>query len=479
MKRLSRASLSLRLYTSCIAYIKAAAWMAYSFNMTFRDDELEDLTFLLSKKICNIEDLETDPMSVVFIDSFARDNRGLTQQYLRAIMAQHLRLVYITDIALNSPTSSNIFEELKSYPKSEIINIPNKHRLYGIKRAQYIYNRITEARPGKVFMHLEPNAVEAIIALHALPKSIERYQINLTDHTFWLGATALDYTLEFRAYGLKVSEQERKLDKSKLLLCPYYPIISNNPFRGFQFDTKNRCLVFSGGTSYKYVDEKHTFFVMMKRILDENPRVIWVHAGDDMEGIRQMILSVMEESYLKRIYLIGSRDDIGEVFRHIDIYINSYPMGGGLMNLYAARFAKPVVSLMKDVYTSANQIIGQLRDVSVDYSTIDEICIELHHLIADVEYRRSQGETLKESTIDANLFNELFAQLCATKANVLPIPDTLREVHLPTSFSMYDCRNSIVGLITWRGLFVPYCQIKALLYYPNKIISVVIRYLKK
>ena len=478
LKRLAEITLAARFYTSCISYIKAASWMAYSFNISFRDDELEDLTFRLSKNIKK-KHCETNADSVVLIDSFAHDNHGLAQQYIRAIMAQQRHLLYITDASPNSENAVGLYGDLNNYPCATIVHVPNRNKLAGLKRAQFIYNEIIKAHPYKVFMHLTPNAAEVIIAMHALSDKIIKYQINLTDHTFWLGATACDYSLEFRPYGFSVSEQARKIDRSKLLLCPYYPIVDDIPFKGFPFEKKNECVIFSGGSSYKFGDDKNTFFVMMKRLLDENPSLIWVHAGDNMDGIKEKMMSVMSVQYLRRIYLVGIRNDIAEVFRHIDIYINSYPFGGGLMNLYAAHFSKPVVSLKRDVYTSANEILGQLKDVSVDFTTIDDLCVEVHRLVECADYRIQRGKQLQDSVIKVNQFNELFDKLCTSNTNILPIPDKSREVHLPSSGELYDCRSSIVKIIKWRGLFVPYCQKEALLYYPSKMISVIKRYFRK
>lgn len=45
------------------------------------------------------------------------------------------------------------------------------------------------------------------------------------------------------------------------------------------------------------------------------------------------------------VFLIGDRHDINEVFKHSDIFLNTYPIGGGLMTQYAAANSKPILSL--------------------------------------------------------------------------------------------------------------------------------------
>lgn len=484
LKDLAIVSHALRFYNASIAYIKAAGWWAYTFNIAFRDEQLEDLIVRLSTKIKR-KDYASNPDSFVFVDSYANDHHGLTQQYIRAIMAQGVHLIYITDASSDSKVSKGIYKELLTYPKASIVNIPNKRRLSGLRRAQFIYDKIAVASPSKVFMHIAPNAVETLLALQALPDSSIRYQINLTDHTFGLGAKTLDYTLEFRSWGYMVSEKERGIDKSRLLLCPYYPIVETTPFKGFPFEKKSECCIFSGGTPYKFTDKNHTFFKIIKRILDENPSAVWVHAGDDIGGIKKMALSVMDENYLKRIYFLGYRDDIGEVFNHIDIYLNSYPVEGGLMSLYAARYGKPILSLLGEEDTSTNELVGQLQPVSVVSNTIDELCAEANRLITDTEYRNQRGKQLKESTIDERQFNALFNKLCTSNVNVLPIPNIHKQVELPSMEAKClmetedaGCRMTIVGYLKWRGIFIPHCLLQTIQYYPRKIQSIINRNIK-
>lgn len=44
-----------------------------------------------------------------------------------------------------------------------------------------------------------------------------------------------------------------------------------------------------------------------------------------------------------RFYVLGFRNDIIELFRKVDVYIGTYPIGGGLMTQIAASNNLPVV----------------------------------------------------------------------------------------------------------------------------------------
>lgn len=466
----------------CVKYIKAASWWAYYFNVTFEDDLLENITQKLSRwSLPSNMKYIPNADHYVFYDSFAWDNHGLTQQYIRAIIALNKQLLFITDVQKNNEGSVKIFDELLKYPMAQIVHVPKE--LNGILRAKYIYDNIIKFHASKVFMHLMPDAIEVLIAMHALPHAIERYQINLTDHTFWLGATALDYSLEFRPRGIRISEVGRKIDKSKLLICPYYPIIEKMPFKGFPFKRKETdVILFSGGSSYKFVDDKASFFKIMKRILKENPNAIWVHAGDNMEIIRHQIFEVMGEQYLKRIYLLGQRNDIASVFENIDIFVNSYPTTGGLMLLYAAHYSKPILA-KQGRNNSEDEIISQLKPIQLSFSG-DELFAEASELIKDAKYRNLRGKQIRECVIDADGFNSLFRVLIEKNENVLPFKE-IEHVELPSMESRCsyetqtsECTNKMVHDLRWRTLYLSPVFIRPVyIYYKNKIKRIIKKFI--
>lgn len=485
LKYLSSRCFRLNLYNSCIQYAKAACLWAYYFNINYFDEQLEHITKDLSRKISQVSrhtNLLED--NVVFYDSFAYDHRGLTQQYIRALMSMQFNLLFITDSDLLNPISAGIYNELRGYPKVQIVNVPCK--LSGEKRAQYIYDHIVRFKASKVFMHLKPHAIEAIMAMHALPEGVTRYQINLTDHTFWIGATALDYSFEFRPLGIKASVAYRHISESKILLNPYYPIIEEIPFQGFPNSiTKEQVIILTGGTAYKYMNEEATYARIVKEILDQNPQVIWLHVGDNPDKIEVMMRKVMDESYFGRINLIGYRDDIAEVVKRCDIYMNSYPMAGGLMSLYAAHYAKPIVSL-SGMYASVDEFVSQLHPISLSYDTMSELCGEIKRLVNDKKYRAQKGAMINACIVDENRFNANVKTLFEKHTNILPytLPP---KVELPSideklefENKSHEGSNKLMGVLRWRATFVSlHYAIGVIPFYMTKIKRKIKKSLKK
>lgn len=442
---------SLGWYNVCTQWVKAACWWAYYFNVCFSDDYLELLSKDLSHGIKTLNKYSGKNNKVVFYDSFMLSNRGLTQQYLRALMTQRKQILFITDAQKGASESIEIAKELDNYKSAQIVYIPPE--LNGLCRSQFIYNIIVEYQPTALFMHLMPDAIEAICAFHALPKEIVRYQINLTDHTFWLGATALDYSFEFRPYGAKASAQYRNISVNKILLCPYYPIVSNIPFQGFPFEPQeNDIIVFSGGSLYKFSDEKHTFANMVKRILDENGYAKWIFAGFDLEQARIVFPEICVPQYAHRVYFIGNRKDIAEVTRHIDIFVNSYPMGGGLMMMYAALYSKPIL-LLKG---SGEDILNQLKTIDIASSSSDDLCVKAKELIENRKGQKELGGKIHSCVVTEDVFNDIFNNLFLTHKNVLPL-DCTQEVKIPDMHKKIEyarthdeCRLRVCSILKLR-----------------------------
>ena len=62
-------------------------------------------------------------------------------------------------------------------------------------------------------------------------------------------------------------------------------------------------------------------------------------------GESEFIVEFLEKHELEnQIKLIGNRKDLDFIFSKIDIYINTFPYGGGLMMYYAAKYQKPIIA---------------------------------------------------------------------------------------------------------------------------------------
>ena len=403
-------------YNDCMLYINAAANLAYNYNWIFTDPFLEDIICTLASKIKRYKEECHITQKCVFYDAFSMDNRGLTQQYIRALMDNEIPFLYMTENVFVEKT--DIYKELLRYKHAEICIVSGRKSM---SMSEYIYRRVLDYSPCKVFMHLKPWSVEALVAFAALPGSIVKYNINLTDHAFWLGSQILNYNIEFRNYGCSLSIDRRNLKREQLLLLPYYPIQNQDEFIGFPMEKKQSdVFLFSGANLYKIYGNDHEFLQMIKRILDENPNAYFFFAGGGDAG---PFLSFVDKNKLgDRIFYLGFRRDIDQVVKNIDIYIDTFPMSGGLMGEYAMVNRKPVLAFVpkSSLGKINNDSLASLfppnslryfdnKEALLDYAKI---------LITNKKEREKEGDRNYALVPTRESFGKAFLQMIST--NVSP-----------------------------------------------------------
>ncbi|MFV5692477.1 hypothetical protein ACM55K_10685 [Flavobacterium sp. LT1R49] len=411
IKALAQKEFENKNYELSLKYIEDAADLAYSFNWKYSDEDLEDLLILISGKIITKKTTFTPIKGrVVFYDVFALDNRGLTQQYLRALISWGAEILFVfegNDLA----SSKQILSEIKSYSKAELFVVDKS--LSKTERIKSVYNKVVDFKPEKAFLHLLPSSAIAVSIWNAL-KEVTRYQVNLTDHAFWLGTKCIDYSLEFRDYGCTVSSEKRGLSESMLLMQPYYPIIDCKPFIGFpKLIPSDAIKIFTGGAYYKMYGKSGMFFKLLKTLINLNPKVVILLAGNgDESPIRDFIL---KNKYENKLFLLGSRSDITHVFDNCEIYLSTFPITGGLMGQYAASLAKPILSYSsEDIpcnYTEGFINWNRDSDYKITHTTLDSFKAEALKLIESKSYREEKGKEIKKHIITEKEFSVHLKQL--------------------------------------------------------------------
>lgn len=420
IKSLARASMGRGDYMETLSLVETAAQIAYNFNWIYADEELESMLSDISRQVIQSPKNYTPIRGrMVFYDAFAWDNRGLTQQYIRAMMSWDVELLFVLE-GNDLRQSSGIVEELRKYPKAELFTIDTK--LPKVEQIRVLYDKISNFAPEKAFLHIKPESVVAVVLWNALSQTT-RYQINLTDHAFWLGVKCIDYSLEFRNYGYTVSLEKRGLRADQLLLQPYYPITDCEPFAGFPDEvTSENIVIFTGGSYYKMYGENDIFFTIMSSLLELDPRVIIIVAGSG--NVRPLKEYIYQNNLEKKILLIGSRRDINHVFANCDIYLSTYPLTGGLMGQFAAINAKPILSYTSPSiacnFTEGFLNWGDCSSWHVTHTEKDRLLQEAKELISDTAYRKKRGEEAKTHVATSTEFATHLKRLIAANANCSP-----------------------------------------------------------
>lgn len=393
--------------------VKAAAEWAYHFNLFYADLDAEDLLKNIANAyIPHIQVPSGDENRCVLIDSFCLDHRGLVQQYLRAMRKHHLRLLYICT-ASTTAFGTDTLQELREENQAEVLLLAEKS-LDPIQQARLAAEAIASFSPSRIFLHLTPWDGVALMACHAV-KGPQKYNINLTDHAFWLGASFIDYNLEFRPYGMTVSIEQRHLNQAQLLSMPIYTIDpSSHQFRGLPQLSERAVKVFTGGAVYKMLGKGDIFFRMMDVILDTSPEVYILVAGFGPN--KQFDEKCQSMRNGDRVIQIGIRDDIDAVFDHIDIFLGTYPTAGDLMNQYAAKHGKPIIAYhdIDDAESVIEESLNHYQNHFRSYTSLEDMTAYAARLIYDEAFRHSEGLVLQEGLMTEDRFAEAFLKTITT-----------------------------------------------------------------
>lgn len=390
-------------YEQSLETLEKLAHQAYEYNYLpdFCDDAMEGLVESIANKFPTVESFVPNEKRIVFYDSFAYDLRGYTQQYLYGLWDLGFEILFILSDNSSLSFSRNTLDEIRQNPQSELMII-DRSQTYEA-RYSAIAQRLKDFKPSKAFLHISPWEVLASLVFQKRSE-ISKYLIDFTDHAFWLGKSVVDRVIVFRDFGANMAVKYRKIDKGKIFKIRPYPIIyDKGQFGGLPATIAGKVLGFSGGSIYKIKDDANTFLNLVKTLLLRHDEFIFFFAqiGDD-SFIREFI----EKNDLKdRFILIGNRADVFEVFKNIDIYINTYPYGGGNMLMYAALAKKPILGLSdKNLkYTHLSNVFDSEENGFLIITDEEDFINKGNLLISNPESRAEYGAFL--STLVNNKSN--------------------------------------------------------------------------
>lgn len=413
-------------YRKAMAHIRHCSSLAGQFNWIYEDDEIETLMQQISAAvICtNKRQNEFHTDRWVLYDDWCT-SYVLALQWIEAMAQTGKQILYITSRDLSKKKrSADIIDRIEVFPNVQI-KILKKGTEF--ERAQEIFDSIIDFGAVKVVLHKNPVLSPCNLALYALPEQVKVYLINLSDQTFWIGAKAIDYCLEFRNFGASVSVQRRGLKREQLLMVPFYPADDKNVFEGIPVERKdNQVLIFSGGDYYKTLNEKGTYWKLVKKLLNNYPQLVFLFATKNIpEGDSEIRQFINSNNFENRFIYINFRPDIYQVFAHCDIYMGTCPTSGSLMTGLACVNAKPILQFYEPGTTDDETEQSVCFNEKYDISYSDEVLFmkEADKLITDSGYRKKQGDRLQRAIISQHQFNLLVKETLYSDITQIPIEE--------------------------------------------------------
>lgn len=400
LKEISKKAIAEKKYEKSLAAMNATAYCLHVYSQTFADDEIENEICKVSANVIHpgYDRNFADSQTVLFYDSYGFDLRGLTIIYLKALINNGYRVIYVTGLHAKGRQPELIKETQHGNIQYEYIPMKKSHLLW-IKSLVSVFEKY---KPRSAFFYATPFDVTGAVVFRAYGEIVNRYLIDLTDHMFWVGKQAVDYILEFRNYGAYISTRLRGIEKNKLMLLPYYPIIPKHiEFDGFPFDVQNKKIIFSGGTLSKtHGEDGNSYYVLVDKILSTYPNVIFWYAGTgDDRDLQKLICK-----YLGRVYHTPERKDLFQVLKHVDLYLNTHPIGGALMTQYAIE-----AEVVPVTYKESGLAGLLLRDAmkKIMYFDMKVMINDIGKLLYDSEYKASRLYDLEGSVVNETAFNNM------------------------------------------------------------------------
>nr|WP_304578714.1 hypothetical protein [uncultured Acetatifactor sp.] len=391
-------------YDDALGMISACAFLLYHANIYYTDRDLEDGLALIARTVqddaCN---WQCDSEIALFYDGFGLNERGLAQIYLRALCkAKNTYYVTYDDRKNQIPDILKILGDAGCH-----VRYISRRKSSHLKECRELQEIVDSVRPGHFFFYSTPDDVVGTTVLYANAGRFTRYQVNLTDHAFWLGTHCIDRCIEFRPYGVNVSMEYRGIPEDRIIMVPFYPIIHKDvEFGGFPFPVaKGQKVIFSGGSLYKTLGKGNEYYRLIEYILSEYPEAVFWYAGSgDSTEMDKLI-----KRFPDRLYLTEERKDLHQVLCHCHFYLSTYPICGGLMFQYAAVAERIPLTLRNGNITDG--FLLEQNSLGIVFDDVGSVKREIDHIMYDEEYVREKGNRLKNAVISEERFDAEIAKL--------------------------------------------------------------------
>ena len=377
--------------------------------------------------------------SVLFYDGFGLDKRGIALIMCKAILNRGYKLIYVSPKE-NKFKQPVFFKEIRG--KNVVFefysNVGRK-----LNRINLLSSFFQKHHPKLAFFYSTPNDVAGCCVFNALKDIVFRYQIDLTDHAFWLGVNAFDICNGGRPFSASIQHYYRGIPKEKISMLDASLFVEDCQFQGLPFDESKK-FVFSGGQLYKTLgDKNNTYYKIVGHILKYHSDVLFLYAGSGDDAM----LRRLEERFPERVYHINERPDFFQIIKRCTLYLNTYPMFGGLMMRYAALAGKLPLTLKHN--SDSDGILIDQQSRNIEYNSYDELVTDLDRLLSDNDYLKYREKKLQGSVVTNECFErniQLMIEEHRTEFPVIQIKkintDRFREEFLDR-FDFLDIYNSI------------------------------------
>ena len=398
LKKIAAISLEKGKVNTTLTAVSFASEILYMFNQFYTDDEMEVLIAKLGDKIKikrNFAKYTEVQESILLYDGFGLDTRGVVLMYLNALGKNGYKVYYVTNLKVkdNIPTIKSMCEKYNIH--ISYVDMTNYER-WCIQLAQ-VFETI---RPRVAFFYTTPFDTSACAAFHMYEGLCKRFLIDLTDHAYWLGKCANDYFLGSREMSAYIQHYERNIPKEKCIKLGVNLLLENcSDHSGLPFDVEKEDYVFSGGALYKTLGDKdNTYYKIVRYILKKHNKIKFIYAGTGDDSELKKIIAEFPD----RAFHINERKDFYYLIQNSVLYLNTYPMFGGMMMKYSALAHRLPITLKHG--SDSDGLLLHQKECQIEYSSYEDLISDVDRLLDDNDYRHEREELLDGSVITEERF---------------------------------------------------------------------------
>jgi glycosyltransferase involved in cell wall biosynthesis len=290
----------------------------------------------------------------------------------------------------------------------------------------WLYERLREAGPETVIMHVNPNDVLALCAalMLRLSTGVQLVFFNHADHVFSLGIGLADRVIEHRREGARYSMGRRGIEPERIHMVPLgsRPRNSSKVSREALGVPEGCTVSMTVAAYYKLVpDEGWNFGRAIYDLLGAEPGHYHLIVGHGSQAVIRNIMGHFKTAPAEvrsRLVWLGRRTDIDALLGASDFLIESFPLAGGTLRTDAMRVGIPVVSIKNTRWPLITETGAFPEDYPLVAASNEEVVRFSRQLVSDAGLRalyarqlaQRYAEAFSEAVIVSALRNALWGR---------------------------------------------------------------------
>jgi glycosyltransferase involved in cell wall biosynthesis len=427
-------------YARALQWLKVAATFTYQHHAgIFADGRIENIALEIGKKLDALPRSGDDDL----FDSIPASSASAQKKVLHLAsgvynVGGHSRLIknwiqafpqfnhslLVTEQNLEIP---DFLSETLEENGGDIFNLPPAANLTAKARA---VRRIARGFD-YVLLHHHPNDIIPVVAL-ATEDCPPVAAINHADHLFGFGIAVTDLMVEFCRLGEQLSKNRRFARETTVvpyLISVRQPEISRREARQALGTGEDAVVLITIGSPYKYQpNEKYNFFATAKKILERNPAArLYLIGAEEAQA--------SAEQKHERMIFTGFIPDPILYQAAADIYVEGFPVGGGLATVESVLFGACPVFAYDQLLDSSSRRLLEFEALAEMQNTEAEYIDKLSELIENAAARRELTEKFRERIVylhGEDKFNDYaratFGFLDKTRHQPLAIPSASPKI---------------------------------------------------